>query len=63
MTEIEPWMVRSALVAFHNIAISLGGIASSLSAIWLVLAIYPWLGGFGSHKTRNVVLKDERTPR
>lgn len=41
METIQPWHIESFLQAMHTIA-------SALSVIAIALAIYPWLGGFGS---------------
>lgn len=51
MTDVD---IQSALLAAHNLALCMGKIASALWAIALVLAVYPWLGGFGSSDNRKV---------
>lgn len=57
MTTIEPWQRDSFLLAMHNIAKALGVIA-------LVLALYPWLGGFEgkSRHTVKILRDDEGDP-
>ena len=52
MEAIQPWQIDSFLLAMHNIARALGVIA-------LILALYPWLGGFeGKSKHTVRIIKD-----
>ena len=52
MDGIAPWQVDSFLLAMHNIATAIGVIA-------FVLALYPWLGAFGSQNSIKVELMNK----